>query len=84
MTTTTAPPDGRRAAAAQHIPHQLEVLEHGTTDATAIQLSRSGVPAGRLSIPCPYVHPPSEAIDPADAENAVKLLLAMLAIPIGF
>ena len=72
------------AAAAQRIPHQLEVLERGTTDATAIQISRAGVPAGCLSIPCRYVHSPSEMVDLADVENAVKLLLAMLQGPVGF
>jgi endoglucanase len=71
-------------AAAQRIPHQLEVLEHGTTDAAAIQVSRCGVPAGCLSIPCRYVHSPSEMIDQADVDNAVRLLLAMLQGPVGF
>ncbi|MEA3459307.1 MAG: M20/M25/M40 family metallo-hydrolase, partial [Chloroflexota bacterium] len=37
------------------IPYQLEVLERGTTDAMAIQVSREGVPTGCLSIPCRYV-----------------------------
>jgi tetrahedral aminopeptidase len=71
-------------AAASHIPHQLEVLEHGTTDAAAIQISRCGVPAGCLSIPCRYVHSPSEMVDLADVDNAVRLLLAMLQGPVGF
>jgi endoglucanase len=72
------------AAAASRIPHQLEVLEHGTTDAAAIQISRCGVPAGCLSIPCRYVHSPSEMIDLADVDNAVRLLLAMLQGPVEF
>jgi endoglucanase len=72
------------AAAAARIPYQLEVLEHGTTDATAIQISRCGVPAGCLSIPCRYVHSPSEMVDFSDVENGVKLLLAMLQGPVGF
>ena len=61
-----------------NIPYQLEVLEWGTTDARAIQLSRSGVPAGCLSIPCRYIHSPSEMVDIGDVENAVKLLVALL------
>jgi endoglucanase len=60
------------------IPYQLEVLEGGTTDARAIQLTRMGVPAGCVSIPCRYVHSPSEVIDIHDVENAVDLLVAML------
>ena len=72
------------AAASGRIPCQLEVLEGGTTDATAIQISRCGVPAGCVSIPCRYVHSPSEMVEFADVENAVKLLLAMLQGPVGF
>ena len=72
------------AAAASRIPYQLEVLEGGTTDATAIQISRCGVPAGCLSIPCRYVHSPSEMVDYSDVENAVKLLVAMLQGPVSF
>jgi putative aminopeptidase FrvX len=58
------------------LPHQLEVLEQGTTDGSAIQVSRSGVPTGVISIPCRYVHSPNETIALGDAENAVKLLSA--------
>ncbi|NLZ28474.1 MAG: M42 family metallopeptidase [Firmicutes bacterium] len=56
------------------IPHQLEVLERGGTDAGAIHLSREGVPAGVVSIPCRYVHTASEMVDRHDVENAVILL----------
>ena len=67
-----------RTAQQEKLPHQIEVLEGGTTDARAIQLSRAGVPAGCSSIPCRYIHAPSELVDLSDVENAVKLLLAML------
>jgi endoglucanase len=60
------------------IPYQLEVLEGGTTDARAIQLTRAGVPAGCISIPCRYVHAPSEMVDLKDVQNAVLLLLALI------
>lgn len=63
------------------IPYQLEILEFGGTDARAIQLSRSGVPAGVISIPCRYVHAPSEMVDMEDVENAVKLLGRLLQTP---
>jgi putative aminopeptidase FrvX len=65
-------------AAGAGIPYQMEVLKRGTTDAAAMQLVRSGVPAGCLSIPCRYVHTPSEMVDEKDVENAVKLLLEVL------
>jgi putative aminopeptidase FrvX len=64
------------------LPYQLEVLEAGTTDARAIQLSRAGVPSGCISIPCRYVHTPSEMVDLNDVQNAVNLLLALLRQPV--
>lgn len=65
------------------LPYQLEVLEAGTTDARAIQTSRAGVAAGVLSIPCRYVHSPSETIDFGDVQNAVKLLLGLVGGPVA-
>jgi tetrahedral aminopeptidase len=64
------------------IPYQLEVLEAGGTDGRAIQLTRSGVPAGCVSVACRYIHTPSEMVDSADVENAVKLLVKLLSEPI--
>ena len=58
----------------EKIPYQLEVLELGGTDAGAIHLSRGGVPSGALSIPCRYVHAPSEMIDAGDLRHAVTLI----------
>jgi endoglucanase len=71
-------------AAAARIPIQREVLARGTTDAAAIQVSRAGVATGCLSIPCRYAHSPSEMVDLADVENAVRLLVAMLQSPVPF
>lgn len=71
-----------KTAEANEISYQLEVLEGGTTDATAMQTSRAGVPAGCISIPCRYVHTPSEMVDYNDVTNAVKLLVAALSKPI--
>jgi len=65
------------------IPYQREILEAGGTDARAIQLTRSGVPAGCLSIPCRYIHSPSEMIDLKDVENAVLLLVELIKKPIN-
>ncbi|MCT4605706.1 MAG: M42 family metallopeptidase [Marinisporobacter sp.] len=60
------------------IPYQLEVLEFGGTDSGAIHLTRSGVPSGVLSIPCRYVHTPSEMVSKKDVENAIVLLTKIL------
>ncbi|MBN2146995.1 MAG: M42 family metallopeptidase [Anaerolineales bacterium] len=71
-----------RTAEKARIPYQLEVLEGGSTDARAIQLTRAGVPAGCLSIPCRYIHSPSEMVDYKDVQNAVGLLLELLKQPL--
>lgn len=64
------------------IPHQLEILEGGTTDARAIQLTRAGVPAGCISIPCRYIHSPSEMVDYRDVQSCVRLLVELLRGPV--
>ncbi len=60
------------------IPFQREILLGGTTDATAMQVSRAGVPVGCISIPCRYVHAPSEMVDLNDVQNSVKLIVKLL------
>lgn len=64
------------------IPFQREILIGGSTDARAIQLTHSGVPVGAISIPCRYVHSPSEMVDINDVNNAIKLLVQLLNKPI--
>src|SRR3990172_6017973 len=71
-----------RVAEKNKIPFQREILEGGTTDAKAIQVSRSGVPAGCISIPCRYVHSPSEMVDIDDVENSTMLLSSLMEDPI--
>jgi endoglucanase len=60
------------------IPCQMEVLDVGSTDARTMQIARSGMLAGALSIPCRYVHSPSELVDMDDITQSVKLLTALL------
>jgi endoglucanase len=71
-----------RVSEANHLPYQLEILEHGTTDARVIQVSRAGVPVGCLSVPCRYIHSPSEMVDRNDVQNAVRLMVALLSGPV--
>jgi len=66
-----------------NLPYQLEVLEAGSTDARAIQLTRAGVISGCLSIPCRYIHSPSEMVDYDDVQHAVALLVALLSNPVN-
>jgi len=71
-----------RTAEAARIPYQREVLTAGTTDAGAIQTTRAGVPSGCVSVPCRYVHLPSEMVDADDVAGSVGLLTAALCGPI--
>jgi endoglucanase len=72
-----------RTAEKARLPYQLEILEGGTTDARAIQVTRAGVPTGCLSIPCRYVHSPSEMVDYNDVQNAVGLLVKLVSQPVN-
>lgn len=72
----------RRAVAAK-IPHQFEVLKGIATDGADIQVSRSGVVTAGISIPCRYIHTPSEMVDVRDVENAIRLLLEVLRRPLS-
>jgi endoglucanase len=72
-----------RTAEKSKLPYQREVLLGGTTDAKAMQVARAGVPAGCVSIPCRYIHSPSEMVETNDVQNAVKLLVAMLSAPVS-
>jgi endoglucanase len=69
-------------AEADGIPYQLELLNGGTTDAAAIQITRAGVPSGCISIPCRYVHTTSETVDAGDVQACVNLLSGLLRNPI--
>lgn len=71
-----------RRATAANIPHQFEVVEGDTTDASEIQTSRGGVRTAGISIPCRYIHTPSEMVDLGDVELTIALLLNVLRQPL--
>lgn len=58
------------------IPVQRDLLKVGGTDGGAVQVSRSGVLTGGVSIPCRYTHTPAELIDQTDLEACVRLTAA--------
>lgn len=58
------------------IPHQIDVLTRGGTDAGAIHQSRLGVVTGGISIPCRYTHTPTETADLSDVEACTRLVAA--------
>ncbi|MFN8374846.1 MAG: M20/M25/M40 family metallo-hydrolase [Anaerolineae bacterium] len=63
------------------ITYQRELLAGGTTDAAGIQMARSGVPSGCISIPCRYVHTTSETVDVRDVEACIALLTGLTKNP---
>lgn len=60
----------------QDIPYQSDVIRAGGTDAGAIHLSRAGVCTGGISIPCRYIHSPTEMVQISDVEACIKLTAA--------
>lgn len=61
------------------IPYQLAGASRPTgTDANAIQISRSGVATGLISIPNRYMHSPVEMASLDDLANAAKLIAAFV------
>lgn len=65
----------KAAAKETGVSHQIEPIA-GTamTDALTLQISRTGVATGLLSIPIRYMHTPSEIVSLSDLEGAVKVL----------
>lgn len=68
----------RDIAEAKGIPHQLEILPRGGTDAGGIQRSRGGVPSFTLSVPTRYIHTVNEMAHVVDIQAAIDLLAAYL------
>lgn len=64
-------------AEAEGIDYTLTASGRGTsTDADVLQISRSGIPTGVVSIPLRYMHSPVEMVDLRDVEATVELLAA--------
>ncbi len=68
----------RETAKAKGIPYQMDVTESGTTDASAISLTREGIPSGVISVATRYIHTPVEVLSLKDlaltAELAVEAI----------
>lgn len=64
-------------AEAEGIEYSVSASGRGTsTDADVLQISRSGIPTGLVSIPLRYMHSPVEMVDLRDVEATVELLAA--------
>jgi putative aminopeptidase FrvX len=64
----------KEAARSGNIPCQLEVGSFGTTDASAINITNEGIPAGVIGIPTRYIHTPVSVMSLSDLENGIKLI----------
>jgi putative aminopeptidase FrvX len=69
-------------AEAHGIPYQFKQPGVGSTDAGAIHLSKAGVPAAALAVPCRYIHTPASLMSLSDLDHLVALMRAtLLALP---
>lgn len=68
----------RETADKAAIPYQLEVGNAGNTDATAISISRTGVPCSVITVATRYIHSPVEVLSLRDLENGAALIAAAL------
>ncbi|MEX0620118.1 MAG: M42 family metallopeptidase [Solirubrobacterales bacterium] len=69
----------RDTAEAAGIPYSVGASGNAThTDADSLQISRTGIPTGLVSIPLRYMHSPVEMVDLADVEATVELMRAFV------
>ncbi|MGD9117776.1 MAG: M42 family metallopeptidase [Dehalococcoidia bacterium] len=64
-----------QTAKAKGIPYQMDVTESGTTDASAISLTREGIPSGVISIATRYIHTPVEVLSLKDLAQTAELVV---------
>ena len=55
---------------------QRDIIRAGGTDAGPIHVNRTGVRTGGISIPCRYIHTPTEMADLSDVQSCVDLTVA--------
>jgi len=65
----------RETAKVKGISYQMDVTESGTTDASAISLTREGIPSGVISIATRYIHTPVEVLSLKDLAQTADLVV---------
>jgi putative aminopeptidase FrvX len=68
----------RESADGASIPYQLGVGNGGTTDATAINITKSGIPCSVISVPARYIHSPVEVLSLRDLDQGAELIAAAI------
>lgn len=61
-----------------NIPHQIEIITGGGTDAGKIHMFKEGVPTIVIGVPIRYMHSHVSLASKQDIENGVKLLVAVI------
>ncbi len=56
------------------IPYQYKLPTYGGTDAGVIHLTKAGILAGVVSVPCRFIHSPTSTLRLNDLENTVRLV----------
>ncbi|MCC7553361.1 MAG: M42 family metallopeptidase [Methanobacteriaceae archaeon] len=59
----------------KEIDYQIEVSDGGTTDGTAIHLTKEGIPTGVVSVPTRYIHTPVSVCSFKDIETTINLIV---------
>ena len=67
-----------KTAQAESIPYQYKKAAAGGIDAGAIHLSREGIPAVTVAVPCRNIHAPVSILSLNDLDNTTKLMVAAL------
>ena len=78
LTSTSVKELITKAGDENDIKYQLEVSDGGTTDGSAIQLIREGIPTGVLSVPTRYIHTPVSVCSMEDIESTIQLIVAAI------
>jgi putative aminopeptidase FrvX len=66
-------------AKANKIPYQIDIMPGGGTDAGKIHLAQNGVPSMVISVAARYIHSHVSIVHRDDLDNAVKLLVELIA-----
>ncbi len=68
----------RETAEKASLPYQLQVGNGGTTDATAISITKTGIPCSVVSVATRYIHSPVEVLSLRDLEHGAALIAAAI------
>jgi len=71
----------KKIAKEKNIPLQYSVSDKGTTDATNISLSRSGVPSSVVGVAVKNMHTTKGIASIDDIKNTIKLLYELMKNP---